>query len=151
MAETSLYPEVERSTTARSTWFYRAIYDFIFFMLIIIVLLNIVFGIIIDTFSKLRAKRDEKIHNMVTTCFICGISRDQFDQEGTSDFTQHCAFEHNKWDYLFYLIHCQHLHKEEPDDMNAYELYVHKKFQEGDTSWMPLGQALALKSTAQEE
>ena len=43
-------------------WYYRSAYDFIFFPLIIIILMNIVFGIIIDTFSDLRSQRDELKH-----------------------------------------------------------------------------------------
>ena len=101
---------------------------------------------IIDTFSDLRSQRDEKTSNKETTCFICGIGRDQFDQEGLTDFKRHCAYEHNKWHYLFYLIHCQLLNEEEPDDINAYERFVLNSFLEGDISWMPLGKALTMSS-----
>lgn len=33
---------------------YRILFDLLFFVLVIIILLNIVFGIIIDTFAELR-------------------------------------------------------------------------------------------------
>ena len=125
-------------------WFQRSLFDFLFFLIIIIIILNIVFGIIIDTFSDLRSQRDEKTNNMLTTCFICGIGRDQFDQEGETDFKRHCDFEHNKWDYLFYLIHCQQMKEEEPDDLNAYERYVLNCFLAGDIAWMPLGKAITM-------
>ena len=125
-------------------WFRRSIYDFTFFLIIIIIMLNIVFGIIIDTFSDLRSQRDEKTNNMLTTCFICGIGRDQFDQEGATDFKRHCEYEHNKWDYLFYLIHCQNMSEYDSDDLNAYERYVLNSFQNGDISWMPLGKAITM-------
>ena len=36
----------------------RAVFDFLFFLIIIIIIMNIVFGIIIDTFSDLRSQRD---------------------------------------------------------------------------------------------
>jgi len=78
-------------------WFSRAIFDFLFFLIIIIIIMNIVFGIIIDTFSDLRSQRDEKTLNQTTMCFICGIGRDQFDQDGQTDFKSHCSYEHNKW------------------------------------------------------
>jgi hypothetical protein len=127
-------------------WVLRSGYDFFFFLIIIIIIMNILFGIIIDTFSDLRTQRDEKTTNKETTCFICGIGREQFDQEGTTDFKRHCAFEHNKWHYLFYLIHCQLLAEDQPDDINAYERFVHTLFLEGDISWMPLGKALTMGS-----
>ena len=127
-----------------SEWYLRASFDFLFFLIIIIIIMNIVFGIIIDTFSDLRSQRDEKTKNKTTMCFICGIGRDQFDQEGQTDFKRHCTYEHNKWHYLFYLIHCQLLQEECPDDINAYERFVLNKFLAGDISWMPVGKALTL-------
>lgn len=127
-------------------WYYRSAFDFIFFLLIIIILMNIVFGIIIDTFSDLRSQRDEKTRNMQTMCFVCGIGRDRFDQEGETDFKKHCEFEHNKWHYLFYLIHCQQMSEEEPDNINAYERLVLNRFSASDISWMPLGKAISMGS-----
>ena len=92
----------------------------------------------------MRSQRDEKTSNKESTCFICGINRDQFDQDGQTDFKRHCAYEHNKWHYLFYLIHCQLLDEETPDDINAYERFVLNNFEEGDISWMPLGKAMTM-------
>ena len=46
--------------------------------------------------------------------------------------------------YLFYLIHCQLLNEEEPDDINAYERFVLNKFLASDISWMPVGKALTM-------
>ena len=48
--------------------------------------------------------------------------------------------------YLFYLIHCQLLAEEQPDDINAYERYVLTNFLAGDISWMPLGKAITMGS-----
>ncbi len=141
MAEISLRDE---AGSPQDMWFQRSVFDFFFFLIIIIIILNIVFGIIIDTFSDLRSQRDEKTSNMLTTCFICGIGRDQFDQEGETDFKRHCDYEHNKWDYLFYLIHCQQMKEEFADDLNAYERYVLHCFLAGDIAWMPLGKAITM-------
>jgi hypothetical protein len=38
-------------------FYFRAIYDLSFFMIIITILLNIIFGIIIDTFAQLRDQK----------------------------------------------------------------------------------------------
>ena len=129
-----------------TAWLVRSLFDFMFFLIIIIIIMNIVFGIIIDTFSDLRSQRDEKTKNMLTMCFICGIGRDKFDQEGQTDFKRHCEYEHNKWHYLFYLIHCQLLVEEFPDDVNAYERFVLNCFYASDISWMPLGKAITMGS-----
>jgi len=53
----------------------RVIYDLAFFVIVIIILLNIVFGIIIDTFADLREKKKEKERLLNSVCFIWGIDR----------------------------------------------------------------------------
>ena len=42
-------------------------------------LLNIIFGIIIDTFGTLRDAASDKDHMQRSSCFICGIEKDTFD------------------------------------------------------------------------
>ena len=51
--------------------------------------------------------------------------------------------------YLFYLIHCQLMAEEAPDDINAYERFVLTQFLAGDISWMPLGKAISMGSAVQ--
>ena len=127
-------------------WYKRSFYDLSFFILIIIILLNIIFGIIIDTFSDLRSQKEAKEDCKASMCFICGIERTKLDQDGNG-FVAHCETEHNKWHYLYYLIHCQYMKQIEPDDMNTYELYVLKCYENDDISWMPLGEAHCLQDS----
>ena len=53
----------------------RIVFDLLFFIIVAIILLNIVFGIIIDTFAELRDERREKSRLLHNLCFICGIDR----------------------------------------------------------------------------
>ena len=57
----------------------RMIADFSFFAIVTNVLLNIIFGIIIDTFAELRQQRNEKLKDLKENCFICGNNRFQFE------------------------------------------------------------------------
>lgn len=50
-------------------------------------LLNIIFGIIIDTFGQLREESTNKNLIMVSNCFICGISKDVFDLYASNENT----------------------------------------------------------------
>lgn len=50
----------------------RVIYDMLFFFLVIIIVLNLIFGVIIDTFADLRAEKQEKEETLKNSCFICG-------------------------------------------------------------------------------
>lgn len=50
----------------------RVIYDLLFFFMVIIIVLNLIFGVIIDTFADLRSEKQKKEEILKTTCFICG-------------------------------------------------------------------------------
>lgn len=50
----------------------RVVYDLLFFFIVIIIVLNLIFGVIIDTFADLRSEKQKKEEVLKTTCFICG-------------------------------------------------------------------------------
>jgi hypothetical protein len=76
-------------------WFGRLVFDLSFFAIVVIVLLQgVVFGIIIDTFGTLRDEEKDKRNDMTSKCFICGISRDEFDRHGEG-FLNHIKNDHN--------------------------------------------------------
>lgn len=95
------------------------LFDVAFFVIVIILLLNIIFGIIIDTFGRLREEASAKADFLASYCFICGIPKDVFESGvsktngGTSSFAHHIKFEHNMWDYIFYLIYLKNKPKTE--------------------------------------
>lgn len=50
----------------------RVVYDLLFFFIVIIIVLNLIFGVIIDTFADLRSEKQQKELILKNTCFICG-------------------------------------------------------------------------------
>ena len=50
----------------------RVIYDMLFFFVVIINVLNLIFGVIIDTFADLRSEKQQKEEIIKNSCFICG-------------------------------------------------------------------------------
>jgi len=50
----------------------RVVYDLLFFFIVIIIVLNLIFGVIIDTFADLRSEKQNKELILKNTCFICG-------------------------------------------------------------------------------
>ncbi len=50
----------------------RVIYDMLFFFVVIIIVLNLIFGVIIDTFADLRSEKQQKEETLKNSCFICG-------------------------------------------------------------------------------
>jgi len=80
---------------------FKLIFDISFYMLINIINLNIIFGIIIDTFAELRDGQNTRDDDFLNTCFICGHNREVFEKEGMS-FDRHIKFEHNPRNYVYF-------------------------------------------------
>ena len=59
----------------RVKWYVRFFYDTTIFFIVNIILLNIIFGIIIDTFAALRDKMTKVLINMNTVCFVCSLDK----------------------------------------------------------------------------
>ena len=62
----------------------NALYDLLFYFGIIIIVLNLIFGVIIDTFADLRNEKQKKDDIIRNTCFICGLERRSFDNRSIS-------------------------------------------------------------------
>ncbi|KAK3699926.1 hypothetical protein QZH41_016593, partial [Actinostola sp. cb2023] len=81
----------------------RVIYDLLFFFVVIIIVLNLIFGVIIDTFADLRSEKQTKDEVLKNTCFICGLDRSAFDNKSVS-FEEHIKHQHNMWHYLYFIV-----------------------------------------------
>ena len=57
----------------------RWFFDLSYFILITFILLNIIFGIIIDTFADLRDQKKAELKDVQEKCFICSLSKYDFD------------------------------------------------------------------------
>ena len=62
------------------------VFQIIFHILIFILTIEMLSGIIIDTFSKLREQADIQEVDQKSKCFICGLSRDQIDRDYEGGF-----------------------------------------------------------------
>ena len=67
-----------------------------FYVVLIIIVLNLIFGVIIDTFGDLRAEKNEREFVLRNNCFICGLERSRFDNKSVT-FEEHSEQEHNLW------------------------------------------------------
>ncbi|XP_070173522.1 inositol 1,4,5-trisphosphate-gated calcium channel ITPR3-like [Littorina saxatilis] len=117
-----------------------AAYTLMFFIIISLIGLNIISGIIIDTFSELRDAKWRIDEDMKRTCFMCSLESYHFERE-PGGFEKHVKREHNQWNYLFFLIH---LSETRPNDYSALELYVHRQRQKNSLNFFPLNRAICL-------
>ncbi|KAJ8409386.1 hypothetical protein AAFF_G00235840 [Aldrovandia affinis] len=120
----------------------RVIYDLLFFFMVIIIVLNLIFGVIIDTFADLRSEKQKKEEVLKTTCFICGLERDKFDNK-TVTFEEHIKVEHNMWHYLFFIVLVK---VKDSTEYTGPESYVAEMIREHNLDWFPRMRAMSLVS-----
>ncbi|XP_041490627.1 inositol 1,4,5-trisphosphate receptor type 3 isoform X1 [Microtus oregoni] len=121
----------------------RVVYDLLFFFIVIIIVLNLIFGVIIDTFADLRSEKQKKEEILKTTCFICGLERDKFDNK-TVSFEEHIKLEHNMWNYLYFIVLVRVKNK---TDYTGPESYVAQMIKNKNLDWFPRMRAMSLVSS----
>ncbi|ETV82851.1 hypothetical protein, variant [Aphanomyces astaci] len=132
----------------RTHYWSRIVYDVAFFAFAVI-MLNMIFGITVDTFSDLRTDSADRAELKMNQCFVCGQARAVFDnhyiQRGLPNgFQKHIDEEHNMWHYMYFLVHVNSKHLIE---CNGPEAYVKKLLVKEDLSWFPQGKAACLDAT----
>ena len=125
---------------------WRLMFDFAFYLLAVLVILNIVYGIIIDTFAQLREEHNAVEQDNRSFCLICGQEAAVFDRQVEGGFAQHTDQVHNIWQYLFFLIY---LKQKSEDEFTGQESYVSAKLKLKDVSFFPLRRSMDLTQVPQ--
>ncbi|CAK9290328.1 unnamed protein product [Gordionus sp. m RMFG-2023] len=125
---------------------FRVIYDLLFYFIVIIIVLNLIFGVIIDTFADLRSEKQEKDEISRNTCFICCLERKSFDNKKVT-FEDHIHREHNLWHYFYFIVL---LKVKDPTDFTGPEYYVQKMIQEANLDWFPRMRTMSLHVNEEE-
>ncbi len=87
-------------------------FDLLFFIIVLVLLLNIVFGIIIDTFTSLRDAKNEREDYLKNKCFLSLREREPFEEK------------RSMWNYLYLMIYL--LHHKDPTDYSGPETEIVK-------------------------
>ena len=114
-----------------------------FFLVVTVAMLNIIFGIIIDTFSGLRSDKNVRAYDTTETCFVCSLGRQVFDRAANSPdgFKDHIKNDHHMWNYLYFIFF---LWEQDKDDDDGLEYYVRHKIIQNEITWFPMSQAMCL-------
>ncbi|KAG3028617.1 hypothetical protein PC123_g1568 [Phytophthora cactorum] len=131
--------QIPLGTSAHS--YGRLTFDVLYNILLVVLLLNLVFGVIIDTFASLRTNDQEKILDMQGRCFICSIDAYTFDRATKRGFHDHISRDHNMWHYLYLFVH---IRKKSITDYNGLELFLAMRMAKKDMSFFPTHRALSL-------
>lgn len=131
-------PTISFAPRFRTCFYFRFVYDVLYFVIINTCLLNIIFGVIIDTFAELRDKKAEMEEDMQNVCFICNIERTIFDRDTQEGFEYHCINDHDVWQYLNFIIYLKSIDQTE---LNGTESYILNLFVKDDISWFPMSKS----------
>ncbi|GMR49532.1 hypothetical protein PMAYCL1PPCAC_19727 [Pristionchus mayeri] len=112
---------------------FRVLYDLAFYVVLIVIVLNLVFGVIIDTFGDLRKEKNEKEDILNNTCFICALERGRFDKRAVT-FEEHRRKEHNLWHYLYFIVWLQ---IKDETEFTGPDSYVSQCIKDRNLDWFP--------------
>jgi inositol 1,4,5-triphosphate receptor type 1 len=141
-----LLPLAPKNSTATATFsdqlhIPRLIFDLSFFIIVTTIGLNIVFGIIVDTFGELREERSEIEADQKSKCFICDLQSHEFERKTKTGFGHHVKHDHNMWDYVYYSLYIDGI---DPGDHNAIQKYVYQLISDKQTGFFPQQEATCL-------
>jgi len=103
--------------------FLGTLMDLLYFVIVLVLLLNIVFGIIIDTFGSLREEGNERQEYLKNSCFLSLRDREPFEEK------------RSMWNYLYLMVYL--LHHKDSTDYTGPETEIAKAMNGGDISWVP--------------
>jgi hypothetical protein len=111
----------------------RFFYEIMFFIVMIVILLSIVFGIIIDTFAELREETHKIEHDKKGICYICGAKKEDLEKN-CINYIQHVTTDHDIWTFADYIIGLKFV---DPQETNAINSYVIEMIEQKSISWFP--------------
>jgi len=123
-------------------------HDATFQNIINIICFMVISGIIVNTFAQLRDDKAVNDHDMQNKCYICNLDRPDDDSSG--EFERHIQFDHNLWNYVYYMVY---LDTKDSSDYDGVESFVAQSIDDpdGDISWVPGKGALCLKEFQEED
>ena len=112
----------------------RFLYDMTFFIIIIMIMGNVTFGLVVDTFGALRDDTYKYENDRNNICFICQLSKDGCLLKNI-DYQKHIKRDHNLWSYVDFMTY---LHLYNANDFNRVEGSVWDRLLEQDYGWLPI-------------
>ena len=114
-----------------SQYWIRLLFDTLFYVVVIVILQNVSFGIIIDTYAELRDQETRLMEDVYESCFVCGVTRGHLELRGES-FLSHIQDKHSLFNYICYVVYLKHKH------CSGSEAVIKSQILKFDTSFFPL-------------
>ena len=122
-------------------YIFRIILDDLFFLCIVIIMIDMVFGIIIKSFDVLRHRNQKYQKDKKNYCYICHSNRNSLEKSRLN-FKDHINITHNLWNYVEYMIS---LKLRDIKDLNNINKYVREKIDKKDITWLPTYKDIIIK------
>lgn len=132
---------LKQSWNTDANYYQRYMFDYTFFMIINIVLMNIFFGIIIDSFADKRAGAAEIDSEVQGLCFICGISKSKFEIENIP-WVDHIYGDHNMHSYLSFMIFVK---QKNYSECTGVEKWVKKCLDTNNIFFYPVNRCMSIR------
>jgi len=110
----------------------KLLLDIVFHILVNLILGNIFFGVIVDTFNDMRDQKDIKAADVKNKCYMCNI--DRFDNLCHGNFEKHRRYKHGIFNYVYFI---PNLLKKNPQIYSRAELFAWQQFNMKKLDWLP--------------
>lgn len=117
----------------RSYYIYRFFYEELYFIALVMLMLNMIFGIIFEAFSELRNKEQAIEKDKKEICFICGMDKESCKKKGEK-LDEHLEHVHNIWTYVEYIMGLRFVDLQETNAINS---YVIESIEKKELLWFP--------------
>ena len=111
----------------------RFFYEELYFLILVILVLNSIYTVIVDAFIELRNKEDKINRDKQEVCFICGIDKETCQKKGDK-LEAHIEKVHNLWIYVEYMIGLKLVDIQETNSINS---YVIECLEKKELAWFP--------------
>ena len=139
--------EAKNYEKEKGLYFLRFFTDFIFYICVVLLLLNMFNGVIVTTFSQIREESNKKEEDMKNRCYICNINRVDF-QKNKVDFGEHQKYEHNINNYIKFFIFLLNINEK---DMDSDQSFINQCIKERDIKFFPVNAARSIGEIDPEE
>jgi|LauGreDrversion4_2_1035121.scaffolds.fasta_scaffold244732_2 hypothetical protein len=124
-------------------YFVHFIFQWLFFFVVILLLINIINGIIVDTFQELREENNKRLDDKENVCYICNLDRSAFEIAGIN-FLKHTREEHFLTNYIYYLLKIHLINEQE---LTSLESYVLDAIKDNRIDFFPIEKSISMNNS----
>ena len=108
--------------------------DNMFYIVILLLVLQMLAGIIIDNFSALRETQQFLIDDRNNFCFICGLHRNDLNKlyGNEEGYSEHVLLDHYCWNYMFLIINLT-----KKKYLSGLDYYIFNNYKNESYIWIP--------------